>query len=210
MSQAWGERACAKVVAAIRRRLEDRSEPLVVAIDGGSGAGKSMLAACVAERHDAAVIPVDDFFAAEIPAHVWEAFSVEERLRRVFDWERLAADAIEPLLAGQPARWRAFDFQRGLRADGTYGMQAELTEVAPATVILLDGAYSAGPALREWVDLTVLVDVPVTVRHARLAEREDAAFLADWHRVWDPVEAFYYTHVRPRESFDVVTPAAGG
>ncbi len=205
----WVPRACAEVVAAIREAKAGRTRPLVVAVDGASGSGKSTLVACVAGRLDAAVITVDDFFAADIPEEAWAGFSVEERLRHVFDWQRLREDAIVPLLQGKPARWYAFDFEGGVRADGTYGMQAEPVEVAPAGVILLDGAYSAGPALRDVVDLAVLLDVPVTVRHARLAAREDGAFLAEWHQLWDPVEAYYFTHVRPRSSFDVVVDAAG-
>jgi uridine kinase len=205
----WLPRACAEVVEAIRVAGAGRTRPLVVALDGASGSGKSMLAACVASRSDAAVIPVDDFFAADIPEEAWARFSVEERLRYVFDWQRVREDAIVPLLEGKPARWYAFDFAGGVRADGTYGMQAEPVEVPPAGVILLDGAYSAGPALDDLVDVTVLVDVPAAVRHARLAAREEATFLAEWHRRWDPVEAYYFTHVRPRALFDVVVDGAG-
>jgi uridine kinase len=197
-------RPCGEVVAAVREAAAGRTRPLVVAIDGASGSGKSTLAACVASRLGAAVIPVDDFFAAGIPEEAWEGFSVDERLRHVFDWQRLREDVVVPLLAGRPARWHAFDFEGGVRADGTYAMQTEPVEVAPASVILLDGAYSAGPALEDLVDLAVLVDVPPEVRHARLAAREEAGFLARWHRLWDPVEAYYFNEVRPRASFDVV------
>ena len=207
MCEGWCRRACAEVEAEIRRVREGRAKPIVVAIDGGSGSGKSTLAACVASRLDAAVIPVDDFFAADIPESAWETFSVEERLAHVFDWKRLHEDAILPLLEGSRASWHAFDFARGLRADGTYGMQAAPTEVDPAAVMLLDGAYSAGPALADLVDLAVLVDVPVEVRHARLAAREEAAFLARWHQRWDPVEAYYFERVRPPDAFDLVIDA---
>jgi para-aminobenzoate synthetase len=196
--------ACARIVAAIQRRLLRQSPPLVVALDGGSGAGKSTLAACVAERVDAAWIPVDDFYRTDIPDHHWDEIPVEARLDLIFDWRRLREDVIKPLLAGKPARWYAFDFVSGMRPDGTYGMQSEPTERAPADVILLDGAYTAGPHLADLVDLAVLVDAPVAVRHARQAAREDADFLRRWHALWDPFEAYYFTKVRPRASFDLV------
>jgi uridine kinase len=77
----------------------------------------------------------------------------------------------------------------------------------PAAVLLLDGAYSASPQLADLVDLSVLVDVPPSIRHARLAGREDPAFLAQWHARWDAVEAYYFTVLRPHTSFDlIVTP----
>jgi uridine kinase len=71
-------------------------------------------------------------------------------------------------------------------------------------VIILDGAYSASPAIEDLLDLTVLVDVPVAERHRRLAQREDAQFLRRWHTVWDAVETYYFTEVRPKASFDLV------
>ena len=122
----------------------------------------------------------------------------------MFDWRRLRESVIEPLLAGSPARWYAFDFESGLRPDGTYGTQTDPIERKPADVILLEGAYTACPELADLVDLTILVDVPIEERHARLEAREDKDFLEEWHRRWDPVESHYYTQVRPRSSFDLV------
>jgi uridine kinase len=199
-----------RVVAEIRRRLSEQQAPLVVALDGGSGAGKSTLASLIAEALEATVVPLDDFFTADVPDHRWDDFTVEEKLERVFDWDRVRDHAIEPLLEGRPARWHAFDFESGLRADGTYGMQTDVTQREPAAVILLEGAYAAGPALADLVDLTVLVDVPVEERHARLRSREDRDFLETWHRRWDPLERHYFNEVRPKESFDlVVAPERG-
>jgi para-aminobenzoate synthetase len=175
-----------------------------VALDGGSGAGKSTLAAMLEKELDTALIPIDDFFAANIPDSKWDDFTVTEKLMYVFDWSRLRRDAIEPLLNSKPARWYAFDFQSGVRADGTYGMQAEPKELRPALVILIEGAYSSSPQLSDIVDLAVLIDVPVKVRHARLATREDPDFLNSWHLRWDEAEAYYFEQVRPKRSFDLV------
>jgi len=196
--------ASTKVIAAIRRLLSSRPGPIVGALDGGSGAGKSTLARLIQDRVETALIPIDDFFAADIPDSRWDEFSVEERLRYVFDWRRLRESVIEPLLAGERAKWYAFDFESGLRSDGTYGMLADPTEREPADVIILEGAYSACPELADLVDLAILVDVPVEARHARQKAREDAAFLEGWHRRWDPVESYYFTQVRPKSSFDIV------
>jgi uridine kinase len=79
-------------------------------------------------------------------------------------------------------------------------MCAEWITRDPASVILLEGAYSAGPQIADLVDLSVLVDVPLAERHARLAAREKAGFLAQWHARWDAVEAYHLG----RTSFDVL------
>jgi uridine kinase len=196
--------ASTKAIAAIQRLLSNQPRPIVVALDGGSGAGKSTLARLIQDQVETALIPIDDFFAADIPDSQWDEFSIQERLAYVFDWRRLRESVIEPLLAGELARWYAFDFESGLRPDGTYGMLADPVERKPAAVILLEGAYTAGPELVDLVDLSILVDVPVEARHARQKAREDAGFLEEWHRRWDPVERYYFTQVRPKSSFDLV------
>ena len=100
--------------------------------------------------------------------------------------------------------WHAFDFVSGLRPDGTYEMQTDPIGRAPADAIILNGAYSGSAPLADLVDLSVLVDVPLDVRHARLAAREETDFLAHWHSRWDAVEEYYFTQVRPKTSFDLV------
>ena len=196
--------AAQTILAEIARRTDHSQAPLLIALDGGSGAGKSTLATLLERQMDAVVVPLDDFFAAHIPDWEWDTRSVAQRAQDVFDWQRLRAQALEPLLASQSARWHLFDFAAGLRADGTYALSEQSVERRPAPVIILDGAYSASPAIEDLIDLTVLVDVPVAERHRRLAQREDAQFLRRWHAVWDDVERYYFTQVRPVTSFDLV------
>jgi uridine kinase len=196
--------AAEMVIAAIRRRLVDRHRPLLVALDGGSGAGKSTLALWIAEELDAALVQSDDFYAAAISNAEWEARTPEARAADGIDWRRLRAEALEPLRAGKPAQWHAFDFEAGVRPDGTYPMRADFVEREPAAVIVLDGAYSTRPELADLIDLSVLVDAPVDVRHARLAAREEKDFLDAWHARWDAAEEYYFTHVRPNSSFDLI------
>jgi len=158
----------------------------------------------VGQNIHAVVLPLDDFFAAHIPDWQWEAFSIPERAEHVFDWQRVRNDALEPLLANQRARWYPFNFAAGLRPDGTYALSTHSVERQPAPVIMLDGAYSASPQLADLVDLAVLIDVAVPERHRRLAAREHGPFLQRWHAVWDAVETYYFTEVRPKASFDLV------
>jgi uridine kinase len=196
--------AAQTILVELARRTQHRQAPVLVALDGGSGAGKSTVAARLEREIDAVVVPLDDFFAAQIPDWQWSAFAIPERAAHVFDWQRVRADALEPLLAKRSARWYPFDFAAGLRPDGTYALSTHSVERQPAPVIILDGAYSAGPQLADLVDLAVLVDVPVAERHKRLAQREGARFLQQWHAVWDDVEWYYFTQVRPKVSFDLV------
>lgn len=188
-------------VCAARKR---RSGPLLIALDGPCGAGKSTAAAAVATAIPAVIVPSDDFFAADITSAEWDARSAPERARDAIDWRRLRRDALEPLRAGQPAAWQPFDFESGERPDGTYGMSATLVRREPAPLIIVEGAYSTRPELADLIDLSLLIDAPADVRERRLAAREAAAFLLAWHARWDGAEAFYFAHVRPGSAFDLI------
>lgn len=197
-------RGADRIVEAVRRLAVGRDRPLLLAFDGGSGSGKSTLATLVAERLEAVMVPGDDFFAASVPDAEWERRTPSEKARDAIDWRRLRAEALEPLLAGERAEWYPFDFAAGARPDGTYAMRERVETREPASVIVLDGAYSTRPELADLIDLRVLVDAPLDVRHRRLSDREAAGFLAGWHARWDEAEAWYLSHVRPSSAFDVV------
>ena len=193
-----------RIAAAIAQTLATHARPVVVALDGGSGAGKSTLSRLVQARIGAALVHLDDFYTTTVPEHAWRELSVQERLQQVFDWERVSREALAPLRAGEPARWHAFDFAGGLTAQGTYALQREVTQVASEPVILLEGAYSASPPLASLVDLAVLVQVSATERSRRTALSDPAAFLDPWHAIWDEVEAYYFSQVRPPDTFELV------
>ena len=191
------------LVAEIRRRLAGRRSPLVVALDGRSGAGKSVLAARLAVRLDAVVIPGDDFYAGGSDA-AWARLAPADRSDGCIDWRRLRAEALAPLRAGRPAAWHPFDFAAGT------GLAAQREVRDPAPVVVLDGVYSARPELRDQVDLAVLVVLADDrLRRRRLVAREGEVFMAAWHALWDAAEDHYFTRVCPPESFDLIVATHG-
>jgi uridine kinase len=198
------KRAAEKIVKEVQHRRSANDGLFLVAIDGGSGSGKSAVAAVVVDELGAALVQGDDFFAAHVTDEGWAQRDAKARVADCVDWRRLRREALEPLLDGKPARWHRIDFASGARADGTFNMLDEFTECAPANVIVLDGAYSARPELSDLIDLSVLVDVPVALRHKRLSTREDVGWLNAWHSRWDEAEEHYFAHVRPASTFDLV------
>ena len=187
------------IIAEISRLLQ-RKEPLLVVLDGRSGTGKSTIAQAIADRVECAIVVGDDFYAGGND-DAWYGCSASEKADRVIDWQRMRVQVLEPLLANQPAYWHPLDFEPEV---GWVGWKDEIIKLEPAPVILLDGAYSARPELADLIDLAILVEVDDAMRRQRLLAREGQAFMERWHRLWDAAEDHYFTHIRPRSSFDFV------
>jgi uridine kinase len=180
-----------------RRRRAGGAHPLVIALDGPSCAGKSILATALHLRTAASVIEGDDFYAAELPslsAAERETMSDAEVTDAVIDWRRLRDEALGPLIAGRPARFRPYDWS----ADD--GRLAAEKIVRPADLIIVEGVYSARPQLSDLVGLAVHLAVDPQLRKRRCVERGDDP---DWVRFWERGEAHYFTHLRPPRSFDL-------
>jgi uridine kinase len=182
------------LVAALASHATGLERPYVVAVDGRSAAGKTMLAAALGERLEATVIAGDDFYAggtqvrSERPAALVSACT---------DW-REQRIVLEALRSGQDASWHAFDW------DVFDGRACEaLTTASPSPFVILEGVYAARPELADLIDLAVLVRVDEGVRAARFDAREGA--IGPWERQWHAAEDYYFEFVRPLKSFDIMT-----
>ena len=202
---AWQAQSSAAVEAVLARvapvapadRDAGDARPVVVALDGPSGTGKSTLAQALRLRTGATVVPGDDFYApelAQLGPGVLDGWSDAEVAARAFDWERLRTEALEPLVAGRTARYRAFPWEP---QDGS----GRVRTLPAAPLVVVDGVYAARPELADLVDVTVLVQVAEHVRRERLDQRSDPPHL---RALWDRGERHYFAGVRPPASFDLV------
>ena len=115
-----------------------RTNPILVAIDGRSGVGKSTIALAIAKKVGGVVIIGDDFFSGG-PDSGWDARSTDAKVADCIDWRRIRKEALLPLLAGISASWHPFNFSTGI------GLSEKLIRCEAAPVIVLDGAYSCRP-----------------------------------------------------------------
>jgi molybdopterin-guanine dinucleotide biosynthesis protein A/uridine kinase len=199
---AWRLRSSAAVSSIldlVTERQCERAErpPVVVALDGPSCAGKSILATALALRSGAAVVAGDDFYRNTLPRmgiaqrnQMSDAAVVDA----VIDWERLRAAALLPLRARQSATFQPYDW------DADDGRLAPPKVISAADVIIVEGVYAAQPDLADLVDIAVYVGVDPEVRARRCAERKDDP---DWQRFWERGEAHYFRVIRPPASFDL-------
>ncbi len=172
------------------------SSPVLVALDGRSGVGKSTLAREVGLRSGALVIDGDDFYPGGDDAF-WAALGPAEKVGLVIDWRRQRA-LLEQLRRRQPARWHPYDW------DADDGRLARVITAAPVDVVILDGAYSARAELADLFDLRVLLVVTRDIRRDRLLHREGERYRAEWEACWGEAEDLYFETLMPPEAFDLV------
>lgn len=168
-------------------------EPFVLAIDGRSGAGKSTLAARLGALFDALVVSGDDFFAGGVTLREEPAPVLAESC---IDWKSLAG-VLKSLLETGEAGFHPFDWERfdGSKEEG-------LKELELKPVIIVEGVYAARPELREFLDLSIMVEAPDKLRMARLIEREGE--IGPWERQWHAAEDWYFEAQARRETFDLI------
>ncbi len=179
------------------RDLAQSTSPVVVALDGRSGTGKSTLAEWMAGQLDGLHVDQDDFYAGG-ELYAWQRLTPQEKADRLIDWRRVRDEVLLPLRAGRGASWRPFDWNT------MHGLSPETITAPASRLIILDGAYSARPELADLIDLTILVTLDDAVRLERLRQREGEDATSAWQAVWDEAEDFYFGTIRPPEAFDLV------
>lgn len=166
----------------------------VVAIDGHSATGKSTFASLLASRLSAAVVRGDDFYRVINETHR-AMLSPAQGASQYYDWQRMRVEALFPLRVGLQARYRPYDWDRNQLARKT-------TMVSPAGAVVVEGLFVSRPELADLVDVAILMTADAEVRAQRQRKRADAS--DEWLQRWEQAELWYFTHVRPIATFDVV------
>lgn len=180
--------AIALIEHAARRRL-----PVIVGVDGRSGAGKSTFAAALAAASRARLIEGDAFYAG---GPELRRDTAQQRSDACIDRPKLRA-VLQQLKAGRAAKYRAFDWEA---FDGSLSNQAITLEAAD--LVILERVYSCHPDLRDLLDVKILLTVPNALRQQQLVDREGA--LGPWKRQWHEAEDWYFSHLSTDNHFDLI------
>lgn len=153
----------------------------LVCIDGPAGSGKTTLAAAIAAlAPEARVVHMDDLYDG------WRG------LPRVADQ---LSGLLRPLAAGEPGRYRRYDWE--------VGAFAETVEVGPVPLLVLEGVGSGVAAHADLITALAWVEAPTAVRMRRGLDRDGEHARPYWEQ-WQVDEAALFSREGTRARADLV------
>jgi uridine kinase len=184
-----------QAIEAIANRVGQllKTQPRVLlAIDGQSASGKSTAAKQLAERLDARVFHMDDFF---LPPHM----RTHERLAEPggnVDIERFTRDVLPNILADETVSLERYD--------------CHLDELLPPVLIppravtIVEGAYSLHPLLKPHYDLSVFFKIDPALQQSRILARNGEEMLQMFLDRWIPLEHKYFQAFTIEQTCDFI------
>ncbi|WP_459973129.1 uridine kinase family protein [Nocardioides pyridinolyticus] len=148
----------------------------LICVDGPSGSGKTTLA----EALEAPVVHMDELIEG------WSGLrTVDAQLEGL----------LRPLAAGEPGRYRRYDWHAGA--------YAEVVTVAPAPLLVLEGVGAGSLVVADLMTTLVWIEAPLDVRMARGIERDGEAFAPHWE-AWAAEEVEHFARHGTRERADLL------
>jgi anthranilate synthase component 1/para-aminobenzoate synthetase len=136
--------------------------PVIIAIDGRSGAGKTTLAielaARLREHHKVSLFHLEDIYPG------WNGLAA--------GIERYASTVLAPLHRGEPAEWVSWDW--AAHYDG------DVRTTQPAEIVLVEGVGAAAEAARPFLTAVVWADSPEQDRRHRALARDGGSYEPYW------------------------------
>ncbi len=178
------------ILEALSVRAEESAAPLLVAVDGRCGAGKSTLAEALAGHFGAPVFHVDDFY---LPFAHRTASRMDQPGGHIY-WERLAEEVLAPASHGETLSYRPYHAH-----SDSWGAERI---IPPQKLYIVEGAYALLPQLDEFYRYKIFVTHDTSVQLSRLLKREGKEKLQAFIEKWIPAEEFYFTSCDVRARAD--------
>lgn len=170
----------------------------LVAVDGPSGAGKTLFATRLADALDAARPP------GPVADPVVTVVHTDDLLDGWDDqltfWGRLEELVLDPLRAGRAGAYRRYSWLRG-------EFTPRQIVVEPTPVVIIEGVTAARAAIRPELSLAVFVFAPADLCRRRALER-DGQTLGPHLETWRQVEDVHFQADRTAEHADLVVDGA--
>lgn len=166
--------------------------PVIIAVDGRSGAGKTTLAVELAARlrvhHKVSLFHLEDIYPG------WDGLAD--------GIVRYVTTVLAPLRRGERASWTSWDWETD--DDGA----TRVTE--PAEIVLIEGVGAAAAAARPFLDAVVWAESPMAERRLRALARDGGSYDPFWDRWAAQEEALLSVDNVPDHADVVVLNLADG
>ena len=136
--------------------------PVIIAIDGRSGAGKTTLAielaAQLRNHHKVALFHLEDIYPG------WNGLTA--------GIERYVSTVLTPLSRAEPAAWISWDWDRHYDGDTRVTL--------PAEIVIIEGVGAAAADARPLLSAVIWADSPEDVRRKRALDRDGGTYEPFW------------------------------
>ncbi|TNB69622.1 aminodeoxychorismate synthase component I [Arthrobacter sp. BB-1] len=136
--------------------------PVIIAIDGRSGAGKTTLAVELAARlrahHRVSLFHLEDIYPG------WNGLMV--------GIDCYVATVLEPLARGDAATWTSWDWEKHYDGDSRVTL--------PAEIVIVEGVGAAAAPARPFLSAVIWADSPEEIRRTRALDRDGGSYEPYW------------------------------
>ncbi|MGO4237124.1 aminodeoxychorismate synthase component I [Pseudarthrobacter sp. YAF2] len=136
--------------------------PVIIAIDGRSGAGKTTLAvelaALLRAHHKVSVFHLEDIYPG------WDGLAAGV--------ERYVSTVLTPLSRGEAATWTSWDWANHYDGDARVTL--------PAEIVIVEGVGAASEAARPFLSAVIWAESPDDVRRTRALDRDGDTYTPFW------------------------------
>lgn len=144
-----------EISASIKENLIAK-QPVLIAIEGYGGSGKSTFAAELsAELENCFVINIDDFIIKEMQS---------DALKSNFDRRRLEDQVLEPLANGLKASYQRLIWDTNSMSDPV--------QIPDSKYVIVEGVSSYSPEIEHYYDFKIWVEASPSVAQSRGSERD--------------------------------------
>lgn len=169
----------------------EKKDIVIIAIDGPCASGKSTFGNILANKYNANLFHMDDFFLRP-----------EQRNRKRLsepggniDYERFKEEVIDNILKGNSFKYKPFSCSKGkLDID---------IEVPCKKLNIVEGVYSMHPSIAPFYDIKIFMTIPREEQLKRLKERD----ITKYNRFiteWIPLEDQYFSSFNIERSCDFI------
>ncbi len=173
-------------------KLLGKKPNAVIGIDGYCASGKTTLAMQLAEKFNAQIIHMDDFF---LPFDM----RTEERLSETggnVHYERFNEEVVSGLGKGAEFVYRAFSCKSG--------GYSENRTVLPRKPVIIEGSYAFHPRVNLEYDLKIFLKADYETRLERILKRNGASALEVFKSKWIPLENRYFKEFNIESQSDII------